>query len=119
MKVKVKFRKEFKIFKKGRTLDGPVQILSKADEYFDQPKKIEFYKGLGYKVTDIVKRKDVLQIRPLTWFTARVGENIDRHNGHTRKYIHCIEVMDQTHASKLFESQTHPWEGEQTTFLYK
>ena len=41
---------EFRIYKEGRTIDGPVVILSRNDEPFDKVSKMEFYKMLGYTI---------------------------------------------------------------------
>ena len=41
---------EFRIYKEGRTMDGPVVILSRNDEPFDKVAKMEFYKMLGYTI---------------------------------------------------------------------
>lgn len=43
----------FRVFKEGKTPNGPIKILMKKDEPFDISKKIEFYQYLGYTVTPI------------------------------------------------------------------
>lgn len=42
-----------RIYKEGRTVDGPVTIFKKDNEPFDLAQKIEFFKSLGYAVTEI------------------------------------------------------------------
>lgn len=44
---------EFKIYKEGKTQDGPIEILSKEDEPFDREAKIQKYLMLGYSVYEL------------------------------------------------------------------
>jgi hypothetical protein len=53
-------KKQFKIYKKGRT-DGKVTILSKEGEPFDKTAKIHHYLSLGYRVFDLKNREILSQ----------------------------------------------------------
>ena len=50
----VGFVPQFQIFKEGQTTNGPVTITAPVGGMFDKPAKMEFYRSLGYTVTDIV-----------------------------------------------------------------
>ena len=54
----MKTKKEFKIYKKGRT-DGKVTILSKEGEPFNRTAQIHKYMSLGYRVFDM-NNKEIL-----------------------------------------------------------
>lgn len=47
------FVPRFKVYKEGTTPAGPVIIGHKAGETFNEGKKREFYKAMGYEVTNL------------------------------------------------------------------
>lgn len=52
MKAK-EFTPVFRIYKEGTTTKGPITIVKKKGEPFNENKKREWYKYLGYTVTEI------------------------------------------------------------------
>jgi hypothetical protein len=52
-----KFKRQFYIFKKDRTLDGNVCIISLENEDFNYTKKVNMYLSLGYEVYNLDGKK--------------------------------------------------------------
>jgi len=79
-KVGSKFKREFKIYKEGRT-DGKINILSKPSEPFNRDSKIKKYHDLGYTVYDLQDREI-----PKASYGTKIGEGIDVEKEHTDLY---------------------------------